>query len=456
MADSYERYHAVNRFNVHKIPQWDRLDADLRDAIDVVSRVLPFRTNRYVTDELIDWSRVPDDPMFQLTFSQKGMLSPENYATVARLIHTDAPPEVIASQVDRIRARLNPQPAGQKTHNVPSPNGERLEGIQHKYRETVLFFSKRGQTCHAYCTYCFRWAQFVGVKDVRFAASGPEQLVAYLNRHPAVSDVLITGGDPMMLRAPVLARFVEPLLAIEHLRSIRIGTKAPATWPHRFLTDPDADGVLSLFESVVDAGKNLAVMGHYTHPVELSTDLARRAVDRIISTGANIRMQTPVVRHINDDSGSWIRLWKEGVRLGCIPYYMFVTRDTGSRGYFELPLIRCWEIFQNAYRRVSGLARTVRGPSMSTHPGKVCVLGPSQIGDQKVLALTYLQARDPKLVGIPFFARYDADATWFDQLEPATPHDEEFFRHRAAAPLPWPERQRADHLLRVSETRSSS
>lgn len=422
-----ERYHAVNRANVRLTPQWQRLSPELREAIEVVSLVLPFRTNHYVMDELIDWEAVPDDPMYQLTFSQPGMLAPEDYAVMARLVRAGASREATAAESNRLRLRLNPQPEGQKTHNVPMLDGRRLPGLQHKYAETVLFFPKRGQTCHAYCTYCFRWAQFVGMKDLRFAATTTDDLVAYLQRHPEVTDVLITGGDPMMMKTAVLQQYVEPLLAVDHLNAIRIGTKAPATWPHRFAEGDEADAVLRLFERVTAAGKLLALMAHFSHPAELSTELAQKAVRRIRSSGAAIRMQSPVARHINDNPEAWVELWREGARLGCIPYYQFVVRDTGAHRYFELPLARTWEIFSKAYRQVSGLARTVRGPTMSAFPGKVLVSGTADLGGRPVFVLEYLQARNPELVRRPFFARFDPDAVWFDQLRPASRSDEAFF-----------------------------
>ncbi|WP_143141364.1 4Fe-4S cluster-binding domain-containing protein [Nannocystis exedens] len=137
---------------------------------------------------------------------------------------------------------MNPHPAGQIDLNVPLEVGVERRGLQHKYRPTALFFPAQGQTCHAYCTYCFRWAQFVGLDDLKFAAREAETLVDYLARHREVSDVLFTGGDPLVMRASVLRRYVEPLLRADlpHLAHIRFGTKALAYWPARLLTDPDA------------------------------------------------------------------------------------------------------------------------------------------------------------------------------------------------------------------------
>ena len=112
-------------------------------------------------------------------------------------------------------------------------------------------------------------------------------------------------------------------------------------------------------------------------------------------------------------------MWRTQVRMGMVPYYMFVERDTGPQDYFAVPLAAAHRIFNDAYRQVAGLCRTVRGPSMSATPGKVCVDGIADVAGQRVFVLHMIQARDPDLVGRPFFARYDPDATWLTDLQPA-------------------------------------
>ncbi len=414
------RYRPVTARTIDKASIWERLDPGIREAIRVVSEILPFRTNQYVMDELIDWDRVPYDPMFQLTFPQRGMLEPEVYRRVLGLLQR-GDEEGLESAVQEIRLSLNPHPAGQLTHNVPKLNGRPLQGLQHKYDETVLFFPARGQTCHAYCSYCFRWAQFVKLPDMQFKARETEDLVAYLRAHPEVSDVLLTGGDPLIMKTRMLRQYVEPLLTDElpHLRHIRIGSKSPAYWPHRFVTDDDADDMLRLFEEVIASGRHLALMAHYSHPVELSTPMAQEAIRRIRNTGAEIRAQAPLIRHVNDDADTWAEMWRQQVRLGVVPYYMFVERDTGARNYFEVPLARAYRIFRDAYSQVSGLARTVRGPSMSAFPGKVRIVGISEVRGEKVFVLDLLQGRKSEWVRRPFYAQYDPRATWLDQLRPA-------------------------------------
>ncbi|MDD2911140.1 MAG: lysine 2,3-aminomutase, partial [Petrimonas sp.] len=140
-----------------------------------------------------------------------------------------------------------------------------------------------------------------------------------------------------------------------------------------------------------------------------------------------IRTQSPLLRNINDNPETWSKMWKEQVRLGLVPYYMFVARDTGSKAFFEVPLARAWNIFRKAYTNVSGIARTVRGPSMSCSPGKVQVLGVAEVKGEKVFVLRFLQCRNPHLVDVPFFAKYSASATWFDDLKPAFGEKEFFF-----------------------------
>ena len=242
-SEESPKYRSYTLHNFRQLPQVQRLSEKEQFAIEVVANVLPFKTNSYVVDELINWDDVPNDPIYVLNFPQKDMLLPRHYKEMAALVRRGADKSEIDASANRIRLELNPHPAGQLDHNVPTLGDTRLTGMQHKYRETVLFFPASGQTCHAYCTYCFRWAQFVGNEDLKFAAREADGVVAYLKRHPEVTSVLVTGGDPAVMKTRVLRRHLEPLLdpALEHVDTIRLGTKAPAYWPARFVSDDDAD-----------------------------------------------------------------------------------------------------------------------------------------------------------------------------------------------------------------------
>ncbi len=411
------------------IPGFDSLSDEERFTIDVVARVLPFRTNNYVCEQLIDWSNVPNDPLFQLTFPQRDMLDPRDFDTIAALVRKGAGDDEIQAKAREVQLELNPHPSGQVQLNVPSLDGAPLAGMQHKYDGTVLFFASQGQTCHAYCTYCFRWPQFVQLDDLKFATREADNLTSYLRAHPEVTDVIFTGGDPMVMRTNVVRRYIEPLLDPEFERvTIRIGTKAPAYWPYRFTHDRDADDLLRLFEEVVGAGRHLAIMAHYTHPNELSTDASELAVRRIRETGAVIRSQSPVVQHVNDSSEAWADMIRHQIKLGIVPYYMFVERDTGAKRYFEIPLERALEIYNECWRGASGLGRTLRGPVMSATPGKVMVEDITEIKGETVFALRLLQGRNPDWSNRLFFAEYSPDVAWYDQLRPAFGEQEWFFQ----------------------------
>lgn len=406
--------------NFRSIPQMEAVSDVIKRDIEIVGRVLPFKTNNYVVDELIDWKNVDTDPIFTLNFPRKEMLSVENYEFIRNLMDNNTPEENLRNAVQEVRMTLNPNPAGQEA-NVPYLDGSKLKGVQHKYSETVLFFPSQGQTCHAYCTFCFRWSQFSGISGLKFATKEIDLLVKYLKENKSITDVLFTGGDPMVMSAPILESYILPLLQsdLKHIRSIRIGSKSLAYWPYRYINDSDTEDVLNLFRKVNQVGKNLSFQAHFNHPRELSTSAVREAIAQIRKTGAQIRTQSPVLAHINDNADLWAQMWRTQVDLGCIPYYMFVARDTGSKDFFEVPLEQCWNIFRDAYQQVSGLCRTVRGPSMSDHAGKIQVLGINEINGEKVFVLRFLQGRNSEWVNMPFFAKYDSSATWFNQLKPA-------------------------------------
>ncbi|MFC2112011.1 KamA family radical SAM protein [Bacteroidota bacterium] len=415
--------------NFKDIPQLKSVSREKLFDIEVVGSVLPFKTNNYVVEKLIDWDNYTEDPIFCLNFPQRDMLSHPHFESIAQLICSGADKSEITKKADEIRLDLNPHPAGQLEYNVPEFQGELLPGAQHKYKETLLFFPSQGQTCHAYCTFCFRWPQFTGMSHLKFAMNQTDLLIGYLSEHPEITDLLFTGGDPMVMSAKNFEAYIDAVLEadLKHLKNIRIGTKTLAFWPYRYVADPDAADLLKVFKKIVDRGKHLAFMAHFSHPVELSTDIVKEAVKRIRETGAEIRTQSPIMNHINADPDVWAKMWTQQVSLGMIPYYMFIARDTGAKDYFSIPLVDTWRIFRQAYGKVSGISRTVRGPSMSANPGKVHIVGVTEVKGQKVFVLNFLQARNKKWVGRPFFAAYDEHAEWLTDLKPAFGETEFFY-----------------------------
>ena len=420
VALTEQRYVGYQYNNIDKIAQLKAIPEALVEEVKVTSLVFPFRVNSYVLDELIDWRVVPDDPVFRLLFPMSKMLHESAYRRLAALVNDGADSAAIQVEVAAIRASLNPHPSGQTTRNVPKNGNQSLPGLQHKYRETLLFFPSQGQYCHAYCTYCFRWAQFTA-KATRMNNNDALLLQDYLSSHKKITDLLITGGDPMVMRAKKIRNYMATVLSdtCEHVKNVRIGTKSLAFWPARFVTDKDADQLLSLFHEVVQQGKSVAVMAHFSHPRELRSDMVKQAIRRLLEAGVTMRTQAPLLKGINDSPAIWIEMWERQVSLGMVPYYMFIDRDTGAEHYFTVTLARAIEIFSQAYKRVSGLSKTVRGPVMSADPGKVQILGVTEIGAEKVFCLKFIQARNPEHIDTVFFAQYCEKAKWLDDLKPA-------------------------------------
>ena len=392
---------------------------------------LPFKTNNYVVDELIDWDDYENDPLFTINFPQKKLIARKHFDLISGLLKSGAGNSVIDPAVDGIRLGLNPHPAGQLECNVPELDGSQLSGIQHKYRETMLVFPAQGQTCHAYCTFCFRWPQFTGMSDYKMALNQADVSVEYLKRHPEITDVLFSGGDPMVMNAGRLEIYIEALLnsGFSNLKTIRIGTKSLSFWPYRYLTDKDSEKILELFRKVTDSGIHLSIMAHINHYREMSTSAFREAVKRIRQTGAVVRSQSPVLNHVNSSSAIWEKMWVDQVNLGIIPYYMFVPRNTGSHRFFSIPLVKAYDIYRKAFSNVSGLARTVRGPSMSALHGKIKIDGIPQINGKKYIAMSFIQGRSSDWVKKPFFSEYNENACWINELKPAF-GDKTFFFER--------------------------
>jgi KamA family protein len=417
-----ERYKAISLQAIDKVAErHPQLKPHLQD-VKLSGLVFPFKASPYFVDELIDWEaeNVRDDPFYRLVFPTMDMLLPD-HREILMTAHESGDPINLIKAVATIREALNPHPAGQKELNAPKE--DKLTGVQHKYSETVLVFPAAAQTCHAYCTYCFRWAQFIGNDELRFAQKEAVDLFDYLAEHEEVSDILMTGGDPMIMKTKSLAQYLEPLCDpnfLPHIKNVRIGTRSLSFWPQRFTTDADADELITLLRRArEEGGRHIAIMAHLGHVRELETEKFEAAVNRIQKEAfATIRSQSPVMRGINDNAEIWAQKWRKEVSMGIIPYYMFMARDTGAQKFFDVPLVKANKLFNDALRNCSGLIRTVRGPSMSCTPGKVEVTGVEEIMGHKAFVLRFLQCRDEAWIGRPFFAKYDAEAVWFDDLEP--------------------------------------
>lgn len=415
------RFITYNAKNFREIEYMRYLPKSLLEEIDIVSRVIPFKTNNYVVDYLIDWENYKHDPIYILNFPNKEMLTEDQFERLSHAYKNSSSNGSLDQTIYDIRMEMNPHPAQQMT-NVPSLKGEELKGLQHKYKDIVLFFPSQGQTCHAHCTFCFRWPQFVKDLDLKFSMREIEKVIAYIRQEESINEILFTGGDPMVMDPPTLDKYIRALIdaKIPNLQNIRFGTKSLSYWPFTFIPrlNEEAQELLNTLKYISDSGLHLAIMAHFNHPNELETEVVQEAIQNLKACGAEIRTQAPVLNHINNKSNDWARMWQRQVQLGLIPYYMFIERETGPYEYFSIPLADVYRMYQSAIRETGSFAKTVTGPVMSAAKGKVQIMGivKNPIDGNDYFMMQYVRHRDYRKTFNPFFMKYDERATWVDQL----------------------------------------
>jgi len=278
-----------------------------------------------------------------------------------------------------------------------------VPGCQHKYPHTAVLLVN--EYCGGYCRFCFRKRLFQ-VKSDEVARDISEAL-AYIRSMPQITNVLVTGGDPLILPTRKLGQIIGFLREIDHINIIRIGTKIPAFNPMRIIDDPAFPELISRYST---REKRIYFMTHFNHPTEI-TDQAGRAVDILLRSGALVANQSPILRGINDDPQVLAELMRNLSRIGIPPYYFFQCRPTMGNKVFAVPIVEAYINLEEAKRSVSGLAKRAKYV-MSHATGKIEIVG---LTDKRIY-LKYHRARDPHDESrFMAFARDDS-AYWLDDL----------------------------------------
>ncbi len=370
---------------VRRIDSIPNIPPEDRVKLEKVAQRYVFRANDYYLN-LIDWND-PADPIRQLIIPREEELddwgeldaSNEHAVTIAR-------------------------------------------GVQHKYDHTVLLLCN--EVCGAYCRYCFRKRLFMNDNDE--TTNDVSAGLAYVAATPSVTNVLLTGGDPLIMSTKKLVRIIGALREIPHVEIIRIGSKMPAFNPWRVINDAELQ---AMFRAHSGPQSRIYLMAHFDHPREL-TDAAVEGIDCFIRSGVICCNQCPIIKGVNDDADVLAEMYRKLSFIGCPPYYLFQGRPTAGNDPYKVPIVRGWQIFNEAIRRGSGLARRARFV-MSHATGKIEIMAV----DSKRMYLRYHRAKNPAMRGQFMIYKRNDDAFWLDELEPADGSDAPRFEPEPAAEM---------------------
>ncbi len=282
----------------------------------------------------------------------------------------------------------------------------KVRGLEHKYSSTALLLVN--EVCAAYCRFCFRKRLFMNENDevTKDISEGLE----YIKNNNEINNVLLTGGDPLVMSTSKLEPIIRQLREIAHVQIIRIGTKVPAFNPFRVLKDPS---LLEMFKTYSTREKKIYVMAHFNHPRELTPE-AIEGLNMLMDSGVSLVNQTPMVQGVNDDPEVLAELFSKLSYIGVPPYYVFLCRPTLGNETYSVPVERGYEIFEKSRTLCSGLAKRAR-LVMSHQSGKIEVVGLTE--DQ--IFFKYARSAD-KDNNAKFLAFYrNPEACWFDDYKEA-------------------------------------
>jgi len=361
--------------SLDKIPQLT--DAE-RAKLSEVTQIYAFRATDYYLD-LIDWNN-PDDPIRRLIIPHEDELL--------------AWGDLDASSEHKVTVH---------------------KGVQHKYATTVLLLVN--EVCAGFCRYCFRKRLFMNSSDEVTYDIRPS--IEYIHQHPEADNVLLTGGEPMILDTAKLEKIISALHKIEHVRIIRIGSKMPAYNPYRFIND---DALMEMFSKYSLPDRRIYLMCHFDHPRELTPE-AREAISRLIRAGVICVNQNPLSRGISDDTETMATLWNELSYMGVQQYYVFQGRPTAGNYPYRVPIVEAYRKVEQAKKKCSGLAKRVKYV-MSHGSGKIEIVGV----DHRHIYLKYHRAKHLRDEQRFFVCHRDDDAYWLDELRPVPGYVNDYYR----------------------------
>ena len=287
---------------------------------------------------------------------------------LADLIDPSDPHDPIARQFVPDPAELRVAPE-ERADPIGDDANSPVAGIVHRYPDRVLL--KLVHVCPVYCRFCFR-REMVGPRG-RPALSGAEiaGALAYIASRPDIWEVILTGGDPLVLSARRLRAVVRDLAAIDHVKIIRIHTRVPAVAPDRITAD--------VIDALKARGKATYVVLHANHPREL-TPAARAACARIVDAGIPMLSQSVLLKGVNDDAEVLAELMRAFVACRIKPYYLHHADLAPGTAHLRTSIAAGQELMRGLRGRISGLCQPAYVLDIPGGAGKVPI-GPQYISD---------------------------------------------------------------------------
>ena len=299
--------------------------------------------------------------------------------------------------------------AGQMGETTEDPYGDdkhnKGNGILHKYPYSALVVAT--EYCSMYCRHCFRKC-LVGLPNDK-TVENFQNAAKYIAKHKEITNVIISGGDPMMLPTRVIARMLEALKDIDHVNYVRIGTRTPVIYPLRYFDD-------ELIEVLRDFNqhKTLYIPSHFNHANEI-TGLSEEAVRRIRSAGITVNNQTVFLKGVNDTAQNLEDLMNGLVRIGVNPYYLYQCMPVSRvRHHFQVPLKRGVDIVSEAKRGLDGYAKRFKF-IMGHDIGKIEICGRNE--DILVMSQIHSRPEHPEEASRILMGHLTENAGWLEDLE---------------------------------------
>ena len=255
-------------------------------------------------------------------------------------------------------------------HEADDPIGDRrfspVAGIVHRYPDRVLL--KVAHACPVYCRFCFR-REMIGRKGHALSADELGHAVAYIRAHPAIWEVILTGGDPLSLSARRLAAVLRQLATVGHLDVLRIHSRVPVVAP---------DAVDSALVTALTQSLPVYLAIHVNHPDELTAPVVA-AIDRLRTGGITLLGQTVLLKGVNDRADVLATLFRKLVRLRVRPYYLHHPDLAPGTSHFRVPIEAGQAIMQALRGTLSGLCLPTYVLDIPGGFGKVPI-GPAYVG----------------------------------------------------------------------------